>query len=182
MLNIVDATFWTLGAVLAATHNSPLANMFYVIYLLPAFLIAPMGIRLSKYIGKKRTAFGGGLLAGTAFGISIFVDSFESFMFYLGIGSIFFAITIPEIRGAVEDYCERLGHNANTLVGLTSSMGSLGYIIGPILSGAIASIIGDQKTFGIIGWILAIISLFFLLITPRKIRLPQKEIITQRND
>jgi hypothetical protein len=51
----------------------------------------------------------------------------------IGIGSAFFFIAIPEIKGALEDYCERLGENSNTLVGLMGSMGSIGYVLGPII-------------------------------------------------
>jgi len=179
LLNIIDATFWTMGAILANSHHSPIANLFFVIYLLPAFVISPLGIKLSRYFGKKRTSLSGGLIAVISYGLSLFVQDFSAFMIFIGIGSIFFAVTIPEIRGAIEDYCERLGHNSNTLVGLTSSMGSLGYIIGPILSGAIASQIGDQRAFGAIGWILAVVSLVLLVITPRKIRLPQQQLANQ---
>jgi MFS family permease len=97
-------------------------------------------------------------------------------MVWIGIGSAFFHIATQEIKGAIEDYCERLGDHSNTLVGLTSSMGSIGFVLGPILSGAIASSVGGQLTFGIIGWGLAAASIILFIITPRKIRLPQQAI------
>ncbi len=177
-LTIVDSTFWTAGAVLANSlrNTSALSDFFYVVYLLPAFIVAPLGIKVSKRIGKKRTAYSAGLLAGISFGTSIFQSDFQNFMIHIGIGAIFFSITVPEIKGAIEDYCERLGHNANTLVGLTNSMSSLGFVIGPIIAGGLAALIGEQKAFGAIGWLLALISLIFLIITPRKIHLPQKQI------
>lgn len=59
-------------------------------------------------------------------------------------------------------------------MGMESSIYSVGYIIGPILSGLLADIYGHQGVFLIMGIALGVISLLCLLFVPRKIYLPQK--------
>jgi MFS family permease len=75
LLNMASSTFWTIGAILAhsARQTTPIADMFYLIHLLPAFIVAPIGIKLSKKFGKKRTAYGAGILTGIALGGSMFL-------------------------------------------------------------------------------------------------------------
>jgi MFS family permease len=177
-LLLIDSTFWTIGAVLVSQQKDahPLAGLFYVFYLLPGLIISPIGIKISRKIGKKRAAFSGGLFAGLSFFLILFIKDFNQFIYLVGVGSLGTSIALPEIRGAIEDYCERLGGSANSLVGLISSMGSLAYIIGPILAGGIAILIGEMNTFALMGLIVFITSALAFILVPRKIRLPQNQI------
>jgi MFS family permease len=174
-LLLLDATFWTVGAILvnemSATYR--FAGLLYVVYLLPTMIFPPVGLYLSKRFGKKRTAFISGIAGGIVIALSFLAPTYPTFLVFIGISSILLSAGFPEIHGAIEDYCERLGTHANALVGLTNSMGSLAYIIGPILAGAIAVKVGTQHTFAIIGVILALCSLIALIVVPRKIKLPQ---------
>lgn len=177
-LVLLDATFWTVGAILvnAMKDTHEYAGILYVVYLLPGMLFNSVGVYLSRIIGKKRTAFVAGLLGGIVIACSYLASDYNFFLMFIGLAAILLAVGNPEIHGAIEDYCERLGHHANSLVGLTNSMGSLAYIIGPIIAGAIALQVGAQKTFSVIGILLAIVSLLALIVVPRKVKLPQTKL------
>ena len=62
------------------------------------------------------------------------------------------------------------------MIGLSSSIYSLAFVIGPILAGALAFKFHEQLAFSIIGGIGMGISLLVLLLTPKRLLLPQKEI------
>lgn len=64
------------------------------------------------------------------------------------------------------------------MVGLSGSTISVAYIIGPIMAGAITQFVGEKNTFVVVGNILAPVSVFLLVVTPEKLRLPQTEIKT----
>jgi len=49
-------------------------------------------------------------------------------------------------------------------------------VIGPIVATFLASIIGIKGAFSLLGISLAIISLGLLFVTPKKIRMPQREL------
>ena len=53
---------------------------------------------------------------------------------------------------------------------------NLAYIVGPIFSGFLATVVGNQGSFGVVGLILCVISLVALVSVPRKIKLPQTQL------
>ena len=53
---------------------------------------------------------------------------------------------------------------------------SLAYIIGPILAGFIAQLVGEQMTFVVVGAGAASIAFILLLVTPKKLKVPQIEV------
>lgn len=86
------------------------------------------------------------------------------------------AVIWPEVQATFENYVARLGNNSIDMVGLQASASSLAYIIGPIVTGTLAVLVGNQNTFAILGAILACVSLTMLIIVPRKIKMPQSEL------
>lgn len=64
------------------------------------------------------------------------------------------------------------------MLGLSSSTISLAYIVGPAIAGWVASMVGERMTFAVLGLGVALISLILLIVTPKKIKLPQSEIET----
>jgi MFS family permease len=71
-----------------------------------------------------------------------------------------------------------MGRRGKHMMGLSSSTLSLAYIIGPILAGFIAQMVGEKMTFSIMGIFMSVVAIFLLMVTPRKLRLPQTEIQT----
>ena len=176
MATVVDATFWTIGSVLSENLKElhPFGGFLVTVYMLPSLFAYFIGSWLGRFLGKKRTAFMGGILAGISFVFVGFTNDILILLSLVFVASFFLSLSTPEIYGAVEDYIERLGQNANALVGLENSVTSLSFIVGPILAGAIARYFGDQITFTVIGAMLFGISLLAIIIVPRKIHLPHQ--------
>ena len=74
------------------------------------------------------------------------------------------------------DITERMGYEGKHMMGLSSSTLSLAYIIGPVMAGGIAQLVGERLTFSVMGILMALVALILLIVTPRKLRLPQSEI------
>lgn len=177
-LVFVDATFWSIGTVLSeklrATH--PLGGFLLVLYMLPSLFVSFLANKASHPFGKKRISFIVGILSGVLLGIGGFIYNINIFLLSVLLSSIFTALATPEIQAVFEDYIARLGPYGNDMIALDRSAVNLAYILGPVLSTILGSVIGDQKTFGLTGILLAIVSAIALIIVPRKIRLPQQEL------
>lgn len=179
LTTIVDSAFWTIGAVFSSQLKTlnPFGGFFMTAYAIPTIFSGFIGTSLAQVIGKKRTAFSGGVLAGLCF---ILIGLSPNIFFLLAgvfIASFFLGVAVPQMYAAIEDYIERLGHSANALIGLENSTTSVAYIVGPIIAGALAATGGEQKTFMYLGIVLGLASLISLLIVPRKIHLPQQELL-----
>lgn len=177
-LVFVDATFWSIGAVLSeklrATH--PLGGLLLVLYMLPSLFVSFLADKASRPFGKKRISFMVGILSGVLLGIGGFVYNIDIFLLLVLLSSVFMALATPEIQAVFEDYIARLGPYGNDMIALDRSAVNLAYILGPAISVILGSITGGQKIFGLTGILLAITSIIALIIVPRKIRLPQKEL------
>lgn len=176
-MGLIDATYWTTGTVLSdnmAKHGI-LGGMF-----LPAYMLAPifMGLVLAKlgiYKGKKKIAevfllISGVFLACLGIGENIYL--MLSLSLLVGIS---LSITWPMVDAVYSDILARMGKERKHMVGLSSSTMSLAYIIGPILAGVIASVVGERLTFVVMGFLAIVVATVLFFVTPRKIRLPQIE-------
>ena len=179
----IDATFWSVGTVLSEELKTrhPLGGFLLVAYMLPSLFIGLLAKRVSRPLGKKRAAFIAGLLAGLILAFSGLVKEPLLLLSLVFFSSIFSSLSVPEILAVYEDYVARLGRAGDEMVALERSSENLAYILGPMIAGAVALLIGSQKTFTVSGLFLAIVSLLALIIVPKKIRLPQKEILNNLN-
>lgn len=177
-LNLVDSTFWTVGPLFSEQLRlfHYYGGFFLTVYTLPAVLVVLLAGKLAKPFGKKRAAFLAGLFDGIILLFVGFTQSVFLLLFLILISSSFCAIASPEISATYEDYLKRLGVRGGRLIGLNLLSMNFAYVVGPILSGGLAAFIGNQKTFTLMGGILFLVSLLALLVTPRKIRLPQQEL------
>jgi MFS family permease len=69
-----------------------------------------------------------------------------------------------------------MGRHRHHLIGLSRSSMSLSYIVGPVMAGFSAQLLGDFKTFSLIGFLGVFLILFLLIKTPKKLHLPQQNI------
>ncbi len=71
-----------------------------------------------------------------------------------------------------------MGKEKKDMIGLTSSVINISYIIWPVFAGLLASKVGERLTFSYMGVLVLTISIILLFVTPRKLKLPQTEIKT----
>ena len=92
------------------------------------------------------------------------------------ISSAMLSVTYPMVDATYSDIVARMGPQRKHLMGLSSSTLSLGYIVGPALAGFIAQAVGERMSFVVWGVAVSLVSAILLLVTPKKLKLPQEEI------
>lgn len=178
MLGLLDATFWTTGTVLSdnLAQGSFWGGMFLPFYELPMIFMGLLIARLGIYRGKKKLAeffvlISGILLVFLSLSNSLWLMLAISFL--VGVSSSF---CWPLKDAVFSDVVSRMGIEGKHMIGLSGSTASLAYILGPIISGGITTLVGEKNTFVVVGMILVVVSLVLLVVTPKKMRLPQEEI------
>lgn len=178
VVTLVDAAFWSVGIIFAESmrevHRA--GGLILTAYMFPPIFMGLILPKITARLGKKRTAFTSALVAALfliLFGLSS--DVYLLILLVL-ISSVFLSISTPALYAAYEDYVSRLGKFNNDMVALGQSAGSIGYIIGPPLAGGIAAAWGNHNTFIFSGILLLSTSIMCLLVVPRKIKMPQKEL------
>ena len=128
------------------------------------------------YEGKKKAAEVILLVAGLGLALLYFNLTSISVLVIVFVASFLLSLAYPLTNGVYSDIVKRMGHQRDHLIGICNSSGSLAYIIGPAVVGFIAKAIGYQKTFSVLGMITFLIAIILLATTPKKLKLPQKEI------
>lgn len=180
LAGIVDASYWTTGTVvtdlLAQEHEW--GGWFLSLYMLPSLFVGLVIAKWGIYQGKKKWAERFLLLGGI---VMASMNIFPSVMWILMtvlLSSVFLALAWPLVDATYSDFTVRMKRGRKHMIGMSSSVLSLAYVIGPILSGYLAGAVGEVKSFTYIGCGVAIIAAILLVVTPRKIRLPEAEIRT----
>ncbi len=178
LLGFIDATFWTTGAVWTEklVKINYLGGLFLPFYQLPAIflgvVVAGWGIyKGKKILTEKFLIVAGIFLAGLAISGSIY---WQLTMVFLS--SVALAICYPLLEGVYTDIVVRMGKERNDLIGLTSSVSNVSYIVWPPIVGVVAGIVGERLTFSFVGVLVVVVSIILLFVTPKKLRLPQGEI------
>lgn len=177
-LGIVDATYWTTGTVFSDNLSKQewFGGLFLPFYVLPMVFMGGFMAKLGIYKGKKKMAECFMLLSGlllVLLGISSGVI-FSLVISFL-VGSVL-SISWPLVDAVYSDIVSRMGKEGKHMMGLSGSTLSLAYVVGPILSGGIAQYMGERLTFVVVGGLMVVVSVALLLVTPKKLRLPQEEI------
>ncbi len=177
LLNFIDATYWTTGTIVSdlLARESWWGGMFLPFYVLPSLFVGGVMTRLRIERGKKKMALA--FLIGAGW-LLMLLDLGKTIWWKLGIvlvSSVFLAVSWPLVNAVYSDLVERMGRQRETLLGLADSMMNIAYIFGPIVAGLIAGVVGEEKTFVVVGWITLGASLILWLVMPKKLKLPQKE-------
>lgn len=180
LAGIVDATYWTTGTVvndtLAEIH--PWGGWFLSAYMLPSlfvgFVIAKWGI----YQGKKKWAETFLLLGGLVMMTINLSHEVPVIIAVVLLSSMFLALAWPLVDATYSDFTVRMKKGRKHMIGMSSSVLSLAYVIGPILAGYLAGVVGELTSFVWIGFLVTISAVILLFVTPKKIKLPETEIKT----
>jgi MFS family permease len=180
VLGFIDSTFWTIGAIWTEklTKINPWGVWFLPLYLLPSICL---GIPLSRWkisSGKKKLAEKFLGLSGITFTAIAISGSVAWQLAVICLASCSLAICYPLIQGVYTDIIARMGSEKKDVIGLTSSVVNLSYIIWPVFAGLIASKVGERLTFSWLGVGVLMIAVILLFVTPKKLKLPQNEIKT----
>lgn len=178
MIVLVDSAFWSVGAVLAErlAEESVWGGLWLSAHMAPSLvagvLVARWGItKKKKRYAAKFLGFGGLTLMFLGAPIGLFLQVVVIF-----VAGMFLSLSIPLLDAVYTDLLVRMGKESKHLIGLTAAMGSFAYVVGPIVSGAMSDMVGERMVFVVMGMMAFILSIVLLLIMPKKLKLPQKEI------
>ncbi len=178
MVGVVDAVFWTTGTVvndsLAELHRY--GGLFLSMYMLPSLFVGLLVARWGIYQGKKRWAAGLLLIGGIILSTIGWKSSVEWVLGVVLLASIFVGLSWPLIDATYTDFTVRMGKGRKHMIGISSSVLSLAYIIGPIMGGMMADWVGEIESFAWLGGLTAGVAAILLVAMPTKIRLPEQTI------
>jgi hypothetical protein len=179
MLIIIDSGFWTVGILLSTSlsKTEPLARLLIPMYMLPAVVFSPLSQTISARFGKKKTAIVTAFIASLMLILTGVASTTQVILAAIFAYAVFVSLALPAIYATFEDYVSRLGEFDTDLIGLEQSSTSLAYIIGPVLAGFIALTLSDQKVFLLFGIMLALVACLAFFVTPRKIKMPQSQLL-----
>ncbi len=176
VVTLLDSAFWVAGPLLVGK-----VDVWYMKFLLPAYTIPALLEsfyidKLTAKFSKKRLAFVSGIVGGLLVVLSFIVITNWWLLIYILLAGAFIHLVFTNVYAVFEDYVERLGYFKNDLIGLQSSAISLAYMLGPISVGFLLDRIVYRLVIAIFAGLLVVLSVLCLLIVPRKIKMPQKEL------
>jgi len=179
VLYVLEATFFSVG-ILASEELRQ--TSFWGTFLIPAYVIPSLFTgflveKLSINLGKKRLAFIAGAVGGVLLFLTVFLTAVPAFLvLVILLSSVFTSIAYPAILASTQDYVTRLGEFGGEMVGLQNAAASIGYIIGPLLAGWMAMEFGNIEAIAGAGILLLVVAVLNILVVPRKIKMPRKEL------
>lgn len=176
---LLDVAFWTTGVLYAEKlrAESKWGALFLVFYCLPTIFVGWIIPYIYKPLGKKRTSFIGGIFAGICL---VLIGLTKNIFIILGLvflTSIFINVANILLFAVFEDYVTRLDKAGNDLVSIGQLSGNLAYTLGPIFLGLVVKFAGFGWSFILTGLILSFSAVYALLVVPRKIKMPQRELV-----
>lgn len=133
--------------------------------------------RLNVQKGKKRLSQIAIVVSGAILSLLFFFGGkLIPILIIIFVSNLIMSLCWPLDDAIFSDLQKRLGKNGMHLIGLSQASYSIAYIIAPTFMGFLADRVGYNNSFAIIGVIAAVIGIFLLIVTPKKIRLPHKEL------
>lgn len=179
VLQSVFATYWTFGGLFGQqlVGEDGMDWIVIVLYAIPSLIAS---LLLTKFMIKKNKKkltqifliFGGLILTMLIFAReSVYLTGL-----LILLSSLMFAFAYPLNNAVFSDLGARLGKEKNHLFGMMNAIGSLAFIVIPIALGILSDSYGYIYVFAFTGAFSMIAGIVLIIKTPRKIRLPQKEI------
>jgi len=180
MMGLIDAFFWSIGALWteALKEQNLIGGFFLSMYTLPSLFMGFAVVHWGIFQGKKKLAEKFLILSGLLLTLLYLSTNVFWQLFIVFVASLALSVVYPLVDAVYTDIVVRMGKEKKHLIGLTNSIISLAYILGPTLAGLAAKIVGEQSSFVILGATTSLVSLFLLFVTPKKLKLPQAEIQT----
>lgn len=177
-LVLIDAVYWTTGTVvndqLALQH--PLGGFFITTYMLSSMFVGVVFGRKEIKSHKKMMAFIFTLISGIVLMFMTVIQVWWWYLLVVLLSSMMSALAWPLLDAVYTDLLARMGRENIHMIGLKNASNSIAYMIGPILAGGMATLVGNIESFVYMGGLLVVVSIILLIFTPRKLKLPQTEI------
>lgn len=180
MVEIIEATFWTIGGLfgrevmMEGGFDWILFTAFSVPLIIGSMVLAKLNIRSHKKLLSQVALLICGILLA-----AVYLSNLNNLLLLtlVGVSSLFFAFASPLNEAVYSDLIDRVGADKQLhLLGLAKANSSAAYIVTPIVVGFLADQTGYHMTFALVGLFAVFVAVFLLIISPRKIHLPEAEI------
>ena len=166
MLYVIDASFWTIGPLLAESGEFGVFGGFLLAtYTLPILLTGWFVGGITTKFGKKRTAFVAMSLGALILSLLWWVQPVWLIMLLVLLAASCFSLTFTSIGGFYADYITQTRAHEKEIQGLIDFFYNLGWIIGPVLAGFLADKFGTLKSFGLLGLIILLVTLSLIVLS-----------------
>jgi MFS family permease len=177
-LTLLDVSFWTIGVLFSEQLRSQnqIGGLFVSIYTSAAIITGIVTPRIYGHLGKKRTAFVAGLIAGILLIFLAAINNVYLILIMVFIISLFSGVAFILTYATFEDYVTRLDGNGYNMISIGQISQNVAYVLGPIFFGLVSKDGNLGHSFIAAGEILIFLSIVALAVVPRKIKMPHKEI------
>lgn len=177
-LTLLDVSFWTMGVLYSEKlrAQNEIGGLLLTIYCLPAMVVGFITPKIYGTFGKKRTAFMTGFLAGLSLVLLGVLNNVYLILITVFFASAFSNISFILIYATFEDYVTRLDGEGNNLVSINQISQNFAYAVGPFMLGLIAKGGNFGMSFMVSGVVLIFFALLAIVLVPRKIKMPHKEL------
>lgn len=175
VLNTIDAFFWTIGPLIAESFTSlhQFAGLFMTAYSLPSLLVGWWVGKVTRRLGKKQTAYLALFVGSLCFTLIALIKNPLLLIFDVFLASFLLSFAFPAIRAAFADYIKETEQYEKEIEGLEDFYTNIGYVIGPIIAGSLADLVGNAQTFTILGLFGVVMAIILFKISPKKINVLQ---------
>lgn len=170
-LNIMESVFWIVSPIIEkiSPQLDGFGGIILAVSMIPSLFISWAVGPITKYFGKKRSAYISFFLSS---GVILLIPSISSpiiIVFLVFISNILQAITFPAMGGAIADYLKESKSHDTQILGAKDVFGNLGYIVGPILTGVLLDYTTGLDIFMYLGVFGMVVSTLLYIFSPRKI-------------
>lgn len=178
-LQLISAAFWVFGGLFGRelAGKEGLDWLVLFTYTVPSILCALIIAKLNIQEHKKRISTITLGVTGIILGFLYFTQQqLVPSLVIIGFVSIGMTFTWLLHEAVASDLQKRLGRNLSHLQGLGNATYQIGYIVSPLALGFMADRLDYNTSFALLGLFTFVISILLLIITPRKIKLPQTDL------
>lgn len=177
-LEMIDTFFWTIGPLFSEElrTQSYIGGFLLSAYSFPVIFASLITNRANISHGKKRISFITAFAAGALLTMIAIVKNVWVLVGGVLLMSTIYSISMILFYAVIEDYIARLNKFGNDMITLNQMSTNVGYVIGPVFAGFIASKIGNQLSFLIVGLFLMLVSILCIALVPKKVLMPKTEL------
>ncbi|MFA6391674.1 MAG: MFS transporter [Patescibacteria group bacterium] len=174
LLYTIEGFYWTVGPLFAedAFLGGPLTGLFLTAFTLPPLFTGWFVGSITKRFHKKRTAFFSLFVGSSLIALFTFIPTPLLTIPLNFIAGIFIALTYPALSSAYADYIGESPDVEKDIIALEDMAMNAGYIIGPMIAGMLADMVGFASAFTAVGLCGAVVAIFLLWKTPKNITIP----------
>jgi len=115
------------------------------------------------------------MFGGLSLMVLPYINNIWLILFCVMMSGTFLAMAWPLVDAVYTDLVSRARRGRKHIMGMSAAAFSLAYIIGPIFSGWLSGLFGEIRVFFIIGSMVVMVAAVLLVVTPKKLLLPQDE-------